>query len=101
MASWGDNIGNLYGVTIAIFIAVCLLSFFAAGWRPGKQYGGRKNMKGGDWTDYFHWTGWSDSENSGQYTTFYFVLLLFALLASLAFILPLVEKGGGGGGGKA
>ena len=59
-------------------------------------------MKGGDWTDYFSWTGWnsenSGSENSGQYTTFYVILLLFALLGSLAFILPLVEKGVGGGG---
>ena len=43
MASWGDNIGNLFGITFGIFIALCLLSFFAAGWRPGKQYGGRKN----------------------------------------------------------
>ena len=59
---------------------------------------GRKIMKGGDWTDYFRWTNWSDSENSGQYTTFYVILLLFALLGSLAFILPLVEKGVGGGG---
>ena len=97
MASWGDNIGNLFGITFGIFIALCLLSFFAAGWRPGKQYGGRKNMKGGDWTDYFRWTGWSDSENSGQYSTAYSILFLFALLGSLAFILPLVEKGGGGG----
>jgi hypothetical protein len=59
---------------------------------------GRKIMKGGEWTDYFHWTGWDNSENSGQYTSFYVVLLLFALLGSLAFILPLVEKGVGGGG---
>jgi hypothetical protein len=98
MASFFDNIGNLFGITFGIFIALCLLSFFAAGWRPGNQSGGRKIMKGGDWTDYFHWTGWRNSDNSGQYTTFYFVLLLFALLASLAFILPLVEKGVGGGG---
>ena len=55
-------------------------------------------MKGGDWTDYFRWTGWSDSENSGQYTSAYIILFLFALLASLVFILPLVEKGVGGGG---
>ena len=54
-------------------------------------------MKGGDWTDYFSWTGWN-SENSGEYTTIYIILLLFGLLASLAFILPLVEKGVGGGG---
>ena len=59
---------------------------------------GRKIMKGGDWTDYFRWTSWSDSENSGQFTTFYVILLLFAVLGSLAFILPLVEKGVGGGG---
>lgn len=99
MASWGDNIGNLFGVVFAIFVAVCLLSFFAAGWRPGKQSGGRKNMKGGDWTDYFHWTNWDKSnENSSQYTSAYSILIIFALLASLAFILPLVEKGVGGGG---
>ena len=60
---------------------------------------GRKIMKGGDWTDYFNWTGWSNSnENSSQYSTAYSILFLFALLGSLAFILPLVEKGGGGGG---
>ena len=41
---------------------------------------GRKIMKGGDWTDYFRWTNWSDSENSGQYTTSFFVLLIFGLL---------------------
>ena len=57
----------------------------------------RKIMKGGDWTDYFSWTGWN-RENSGEYTTIYIILLLFGLLASLAFILPLVEKGVGGGG---
>ena len=61
---------------------------------------GRKNMKGGNWTDYFHWTGWGDSnENSSQYSTAYSILVLFLILGSLAFILPLVEKGGGGGGG--
>jgi len=59
---------------------------------------GRKIMKGGDWTDYFRWTGWDNSENSSQYSSAYSILLLFALLASLAFILPLVEKGVGGGG---
>jgi len=100
MASWGDNIGNLFGVVIAIFVVVGLLSFLAAGWRPWKQSGGRKNMKGGAWTDYFEWTGWRDSENSGQYTTSFFVLLIFGLLFSLVFILPLVGLGGGGGGGK-
>jgi hypothetical protein len=101
MASWGDNIGNLYGVVIAIFVAVCLVSFLAAGWRPCKQSGGRKIMKGGDWTDYFEWTGWKDSVNSGQYTSAYSILIIFALLFSLVFILPLVGLGGGGGGGKA
>jgi len=56
-------------------------------------------MKGGDWTDYFRWTGWGEnSENSSQYSSAYYILLLFALLGSLAFILPLVEKGVGGGG---
>jgi len=56
-------------------------------------------MKGGDWTDYFRWTGWGDNnENSSQYSSAYSILLLFALLASLAFILPLVEKGVVGGG---
>jgi hypothetical protein len=60
---------------------------------------GRKIMKGGDWTDYFRWTGWGEnSENSSQYSSAYYILLLFALLGSLAFILPLVEKGVGGGG---
>jgi hypothetical protein len=60
---------------------------------------GRKIMKGGDWTDYFRWTGWGEnSDQAGKYTSFYVVLLLFALLGSLAFILPLVEKGVGGGG---
>ena len=98
MASWGDNIGNLFGVVFAIFVAVGLLSFLAAGWRPWKQSGGRKIMKGGAWTDYFEWTGWKNSANSGQYTTSFFVLLIFGLLFSLAFILPLVEKGVGGGG---
>jgi len=98
MASFGDNIGNLYGIVFAIFIGAILLSFLLAGWRPGKQSGGRKIMKGGDWTDYFRWTGWSDSKNSGDYTILFFVLLIFGLLFSLAFILPLVEKGVGGGG---
>ena len=61
---------------------------------------GRKNMKGGEWTDYFHWTGWGDdsNKNSSQYSTAYSILVLFLILGSLAFILPLVEKGGGGGG---
>ena len=60
---------------------------------------GRKIMKGGDWTDYFRWTGWGNTnENSSQYTSAYSILILFALLASLAFILPLVEKGAVGSG---
>ena len=60
---------------------------------------GRKNMKGGDWTDYFRWTGWEkEDENSSQYSSAYYILSIFILLASLAFILPLVEKGVGGGG---
>ena len=46
---------------------------------------GRKIMKGGDWTDYFSWTNWGNNENSGQYTTTFFELFLFALLLSIAF----------------
>ena len=39
---------------------------------------GRKIMKGGDWTDYFNWTGWSNSnENSSQYSTAYSILFFF------------------------
>ena len=98
MASFFDNIGNLFGLVLGSLFLAILIGFILGGWRPGNQSGGRKNMKGGDWTDYFHWTGWRDSENSGQYTTLWYILLIFALLASLAFILPLVEKGVGGGG---
>ena len=98
MASFGDNIGNLFGVTFGIFIFAILLGLILGGWRPGKQTGGRKIMKGGDWTDYFHWTGWGNSDQTGQYSSLYTILVVFGLLFSLAFILPLVEKGVGGGG---
>ena len=98
MASFGDNIGNLFGITFGIFIFAILLGLILGGWRPGKQTGGRKIMKGGDWTDYFHWTGWGDSDQTGQYSSLYIILVVFGLLFSLAFILPLVEKGVGGGG---
>ena len=98
MASFGDNIGNLFGITFGIFIGAILLGLILGGWRPGKQSGGRKIMKGGDWTDYFRWAGWGDSDQTGQYTSLYIILLIFGLLFSLAFILPLVEKGVGGGG---
>ena len=64
---------------------------------------GRKIMKGGNWTDYFNWLFQEkeDNQNSSQYSSAYYILSIFILLGSLAFILPLVEKGSGGGGGKA
>jgi TRAP-type C4-dicarboxylate transport system permease small subunit len=98
MASFGDNIGNLFGLVIGSLALAILLGFMLGGWKPWTQSGGRKIMKGGDWTDYFHWTGWGNSDQTGQYTSLYGVLVIFGLLFSLAFILPLVEKGVGGGG---
>lgn len=64
-------------------------------------------MKGGSSREFFRWIGWesTDENNSNysinhnsKYNSFYYVLLLFALLGSLAFILPLVEKGSVGSG---
>lgn len=75
MASWGDNIGNLYGVVFAIFIFAVLISFFAAGWRPGNQSGGRKSMKGGDTT----------VANLGL-TTISIILIIAVVLGILGFL---------------
>ena len=60
---------------------------------------GRKHMKGGSSRDFFRWIGWEPTgESDSNHNSFYYVLLLFALLGSLAFILPLVEKGSVGSG---
>ena len=97
MASWGDNIGNLYGVVIAIFVAVGLLSFLAAGWRPWKQSGGRKNMKGGDIMR-FLFMPYDDDQTS---STLFWILTFIGIIVGLWFLLEFgIKMGGGGGGGK-
>ena len=98
MASWGDNIGNLFGITFGIFVAVCLLSFFAAGWRPGKQSGGRKNMKGGDFMRFLFLPNDDDKTSS----TIFLILTFLGIIVGLWFLLEFgIKMGGGGGGGKA
>ena len=88
MASWGDNIGNLFGITFGIFLAVCLLSFFAAGWRPGKQYGGRKNMKGGDFMRFLFLPSDDDQKSS----TLFWILTFGGICLSIRMLKSLLRN---------
>ena len=98
MSSWVDNIGNLFGITFGIFVAVCLLSFFAAGWRPFEQSGGRKIMKGGDFMRFLFAPSGSDENKS----TMFWILTFIGIIVGLWFLLEFgIKMGGGGGGGKA